>query len=630
MVLEKLVSKLTRINDVPSWRTKRVIFSLLRSFHVLCDDFGKFVKDSEEVFKGVIEDLINPREENNNIKNKSVFNEHISYNHFRATHFPEKGHKLIYERYEDIYFGAQKNTFDLLINFKDNKKELARVLFFNRALIKLPLLNQMLGFKDHYDVINQLIKEKKSHFYLDLLSNNFEKVIIENKEAIGSLKDIYYSIDTLMGPLKKYDNPLIKILPQLTETKTIRLNQILDESVHKYKLVLSNLNEIDDLKLNANSRIPLVLKKHVGGGADRDVHTGINHSGENCIVKIIDVSRLREEDKKLFQYYFDKGIVPEKEHAEELSQHNIVPVYGFGPCFYKGKPTWYIVEKLISNQAVQNGIRKISSQPSKNLEQLLNPFDKGFTFGIFSNIFFGNSGHGLVYALDYLHRQEKTFGDIKPDNVAVQQITNLDEKTILLRPYFCDLENIRNLTLDSNVSGLTNHSHIYQPPERFDSNGEFILGVSSTEADMFAMGVTMYISLTGVHPFLPKYNNLAEIRSERSKSSEQRKEMNQEYLNNLHDRKNVSIISERLNQRLNDNSFIEFLPEPDYILGIIMGSIMPEIEKRLSSGPHLNEHFKIYSEKYNQATQTEEYQKHLKKKKEFSKENFNGRPLVLI
>jgi serine/threonine protein kinase len=632
-LLEDIVSKVEKIKQFPSWRTKRLMdLHLPNSFFKLSEDLGGILWEFKETFKSFKSDLGSLLHNSDNTfthKNEEVCLAHRGHHYLKVKNPTEDIHKLIYERLEDINSNLNHKLLNSLIKYHNNKDKLMNYFFLRRAIIRSPYLNLMVGFKDHYESINQLINDEKSHYHFDLLSQNFEKVIMESKFTGDSLKDIFYHVDTTMAPLKGYDHLLIKVLPHLSEKKAESLNQILDESVYKYNLALSSLDEIDNLELNAYSRIPLVLKTKIGGGADRDVFTALNHSGENCIVKIIDVSRLREEDKELFEYYFNKSIVPEKEHAEELSQHNIVPVYGFGPCYYKNKPTWYIVEKLISNQAIKNGIKNISDQPSNNFEQLLAPMKGGLPFGIFSTIFYGDKGHGLIQAVDYLHRQGKTFGDIKPDNVAIQQITNFDEGTVLFRPYFCDLENIRNLTLDSNVSGLTNHSHIYQPPEKFDENGEFILGLNTTQADIFAMGVTMFIALTGVHPFLPKYENLTEIRSERAKGPEQRRKMNQEYLNNLHDRKYFSVLSERLNERLNDKNVVEFLPNSNHIWGMVIGSIIPETEKRLPSGAHLNEHFKIYSEKYNQAKQTEEYQRYLARVEKFSDKNFEGRKLDL-
>ena len=159
---------------------------------MLCDDFGKFVKDSEEVFKGVIEDLINPREENNNIKNKSVFNEHISYNHFTdldavVCEFTKlKKLDLSYNELDELHKKINQLQRLTSLNLEGNAFcSVPQEVFSLQRLKELDLSDNQLS------KLPDLIANLSSLEWLDLRNNELTELPFEITLLGDTLKDLY-------------------------------------------------------------------------------------------------------------------------------------------------------------------------------------------------------------------------------------------------------------------------------------------------------------------------------------------------------------------------------------------------------------------------------------------------------
>jgi serine/threonine protein kinase len=136
-------------------------------------------------------------------------------------------------------------------------------------------------------------------------------------------------------------------------------------------------------------------------------------------------------------------------------------------------------------------------------------FEHLINFGAYSEADAARLMHEIASALAFLHGVGLIHADLKPENLLLSTKNRLDG-TIKIIDFGCavvDHENVEDTHQDAYAiqakkrkdllkSASSTGTTAYWPPERFDMDSTADAGT-----DMWAIGVILYIMLTGVHPF---------------------------------------------------------------------------------------------------------------------------------
>jgi serine/threonine protein kinase len=131
-------------------------------------------------------------------------------------------------------------------------------------------------------------------------------------------------------------------------------------------------------------------------------------------------------------------------------------------------------------------------------------FEHLINFGAYSEADAARLMHEIASALAFLHGVGVVHADLKPENLLLSTKNRLDG-TIKIIDFGCavvdDVEDSQDAyAAEKRKSLLKNASSTgttaYWPPERFDMES-----TANAGTDMWAIGVILYIMLTGVHPF---------------------------------------------------------------------------------------------------------------------------------
>eukprot|EP00644_Phytophthora_capsici_P013640 jgi/Phyca11/117512/e_gw1.33.462.1 len=205
-----------------------------------------------------------------------------------------------------------------------------------------------------------------------------------------------------------------------------------------------------------------ILDEVVGEGGYCVVQKGIDRrTGELVAVKM-----LSKTDTSAREFWSEVDVL------RVAGQHpNILQLRGT----YETEYCWFIVQELAQDGEL---------------------FDHLIAKGAYSERQASDTIRQLCDALQYLHRKGIVHGDIKPENVL------LHEGRMCLVDFGVSFRMGERFFYDSHLMGTV----AYAAPETQAGPDAIKFG---PKADMFALGIVLYILLCGAHPF-DTYNNLSD------------------------------------------------------------------------------------------------------------------------
>lgn len=200
----------------------------------------------------------------------------------------------------------------------------------------------------------------------------------------------------------------------------------------------------------------------IGGGAMGQVFRAHQHSiGRDVAVKFLSYNQKSDE-------LGQKRMAREAKAMGKLNHPGLVSTYEFGTTDY-GQP--YIVMEYLKGEPLSELLsREVTLTPEKTVA-----FSKQ-----------------LAKAMDYSHRNGVIHRDIKPANIMV----SMEPKEEFLKVFDFG---IARLTQDSQLltrPGMVMGSPVYMSPEQCKGQD------TDARSDIYALGVIMYLSLTGSYPII--------------------------------------------------------------------------------------------------------------------------------
>ncbi|TMW62889.1 hypothetical protein Poli38472_005507 [Pythium oligandrum] len=211
----------------------------------------------------------------------------------------------------------------------------------------------------------------------------------------------------------------------------------------------------------------------IGEGGYCVVRRGIDrHTGEAVAVKI-----LSKSETPAREFWTEVDVLRTAGHHPNIMQLRGV---------FENEENWYIVQELASEGEL---------------------FDHLIENGAYSEQQASAAIRELCDALHYLHRKGIVHGDIKPENILLHNgrmcLVDFGVSFRLGEQFFADAQLTGTVAYAAPETLLHSVPHVQGG---FESEAEYSLGPS---ADMFALGIVLYILLCGSHPFDP-YNNLTD------------------------------------------------------------------------------------------------------------------------
>lgn len=235
------------------------------------------------------------------------------------------------------------------------------------------------------------------------------------------------------------------------------LAEIIVDRGHVDRECIQNLRNLRDLK--GKSLIPgYEVVKTTGKGGITIVYLGRSNAGETVALKVF-APGTSENSSTIARF------IREAQASKRLDHPNIVKAYEVGSVY----GIYYLVMEYVSGLSLAQIISKIGRLQEKKALDILEQIAGALTYAWEQNI---------------IHR------DIKPSNILS------DGETVKI----CDLglakalESEIQLTQEGSILG-TPH---YMSPEQFQSDKEL-----DFRTDVYSLGVTFYVMLTGSLPFTP-------------------------------------------------------------------------------------------------------------------------------
>lgn len=200
------------------------------------------------------------------------------------------------------------------------------------------------------------------------------------------------------------------------------------------------------------------IKGVLGTGAFSTVREGTHYSnpGEKFAIKVILRSKLTEED--------EAALIDEVNILRELKHYNIIRLFDF----FRETTTYYMVMELMSGGEL---------------------FDRIVTKAYYNEKEARDVCKILLEAVSYCHQQNVAHRDLKPENLLLRAVDNDHEVKIADFGFAKKVQRPKSLVTQCGTPG-------YVAPEILEGTPY------DTQADMWSVGVILYILLGGYPPFM--------------------------------------------------------------------------------------------------------------------------------
>lgn len=204
------------------------------------------------------------------------------------------------------------------------------------------------------------------------------------------------------------------------------------------------------------------LKAYLGSGNSGDVYQAISPRGQNVAIKLLS-SKLGSDETRLQRFYRGAKIAIQTEHPNLLAGHEVNADNG----------QHFLVTDLVEGENLAWIVQK--DGPFHEADALRLAIETA-------------SALECIHDLNYVHR------DVKPSNLLMGKDGHIKLADLGFAKCQDPIEDMHNLTRAGRALGTCQ----YMPPEQFSNAREV-----DARADLYSLGVTLFVLLTGKMPFNP-------------------------------------------------------------------------------------------------------------------------------
>jgi calcium-dependent protein kinase len=276
-------------------------------------------------------------------------------------------------------------------------------------------------------------------------------------------------------------NSFVCCCPDQTRHHIVKLEDIEDDDTNKYNKKFSKATTLDEIGIKASTS---VIKREAN---PESLYEMIEELGEGAFGRVVKVKHLKTGEIRAMKIV-DKGLLndgfDEEEIANEinilksLDHPNIIKVYEY----FDYKTNLFIVNELIPN----GDLFKLIEQKTLLCEPL--------ALRILQQ---------MLSAVHFLHSENVIHGDIKPENIMIDNYNNCSFGN-KKNPTYEDLFGFEIKLIDFGTSRIFSKSKVFDKlvGTAYYVAPEVILGGYHKQCDLWSCGVVFYVMLSGRLPFM--------------------------------------------------------------------------------------------------------------------------------